>query len=139
MAISGRRPSGRGVSINRHNAVHAWVDVYDAPFAEGPKLPPRRANGQRWSAAMSDRWMAWSTMPHCYLWEPSDWQFALDTLEVAARFADSSAVSWSTELRYRERVMGTTHDARQGLRIRYVEPAESSSAAVLSIDQYRDL
>jgi hypothetical protein len=141
MAIRGRRPTGQGVSNNRHAPVHRWLNMEDVAFTGGPKLAPRRANGKGWSAAMRQRWVAWSSMPHCRLWGPSDWQFALDTLEVAARFSDLEVVSWSTELRSRERVMGTTHDARQGMRIRYVTPevAVGASAAVSVLDDYRDL
>jgi hypothetical protein len=35
--------------------------------------------------------------------------------------------------------MATTLDARQGLRIRYIEPASSPPAGVTNLDQYRDL
>lgn len=45
-------------------------------------------------------------MPHCALWTPSDWEFALDTLEIATRSHDNGGASWCTELRYREPVMG---------------------------------
>lgn len=69
----------------------------------------------------------------------SGWEFALDTLEIAARFYDNGGASWSIELRYRERVMGTTHDARQGMRIRYVEPSSSPQATVSQLDDFRDL
>lgn len=80
-------------------------------------------------------------MPHCALWTTSDWESALDTLEIAARFHDNGGASWCTELRYRERAMGTAHDARQGMRIRYVEPlvADGPSAGVTVIGQYRNL
>lgn len=78
-------------------------------------------------------------MPHCRLWGPSDWEFALDTLEIAARFYDTSAPSYRIELRYRERVMGTTFDARQGMRIRYITPATVTPSDVASIDEYRNL
>jgi hypothetical protein len=79
-------------------------------------------------------------MPQCRLWIPSDWEFALDSLEIAMRFHDTAVASWSTELRYRERVMGTTHDARQGMRIRYVDPDPGpSSASAASLDSYRNL
>jgi hypothetical protein len=64
---------------------------------------------------------------------------ATDTLEVAARFYDSERASWSTELRYRERVMDTNYDARQGMRIRYVQPLTAAPAAVVIMDGYRDL
>jgi hypothetical protein len=103
-------------------------------------LPRRRASGQRWSAAIRRRWVSRASMPHCRLWGPSDWEFALDALEIAARFYDSGGASWSTELRYRERVMGTTYGARQGMRIRYVEASSARpSTAVVRLDAYRHL
>jgi hypothetical protein len=138
VAIKGRRPVGSGVSNNRHAPVHRWTDVESTPFTGGPKLPQCRANGQRWSAAMRQRWAAWSSMPHCRLWGPADWEFGLDTLEIAARFHDTGAAAWSTELRYRERVMGTTYDARQGMRIRYIDLENVTTASVLSLNSFRD-
>lgn len=139
MAIRGRRPAGQGISHNRHTPAHRWTDVEATPFTGAPKLPLRRANGHAWTAAMRQRWQAWSTMPHCRLWGPSDWEFALDTLEIAARFYDGGAASWSAELRYRERVLGTTLDARAGMRIRYVEPNTSAPASVTQLDTFRNL
>jgi hypothetical protein len=139
MAIRGRRPAGQGVSNNRHAPVHRWTDVEATAFTAAPELSPCRANGQPWSAPIRQRWAAWSAMPHCRLWGPSDWEFALDTLEIAARFHDSGTTSWSTELRYRERAMGTTHDARQGMRIRYVGPTDAPPASVSNLDDYRGL
>lgn len=139
MAISGRRPSGRGMSNNRHAPTHQWTDVEDTPFSAAPRLAPRRTNGQSWSAALRQRWAAWSSMPHCRLWRPSDWEFARDSLEICARFHDSGAAAWSTELRYREKVMGTTHDARQGMRIRYVTPLLDVTSAPAQLQNYEDL
>ncbi|WP_273733360.1 hypothetical protein [Mycolicibacterium septicum] len=128
------------MSNNRHAPVHHWTDVEATPFTEAPPLPLQRANGQPWSASMRQRWAAWSTMPHCRLWGPSDWEFAYDTLEIAARFYDSGAASWSAELRYRERVLGTTLDARAGMRIRYVDPGLVTPPSTLArMDDYRGL
>jgi hypothetical protein len=45
----------------------------------------------------------------------------------------------ATELRNREKVLGTTIDSRRDLRIRYTEPASSPPAGVTNLDQYRDL
>jgi hypothetical protein len=139
MAIRGRRPAGQGVSNNRHAPVHRWTDVEAMPFNEAPELPRCRVNGRPWTAALRGRWAAWSSMPHCRLWGPSDWEFAFDTMEIAARFYETSSTSWSTELRYREKIMGTTLDARQGLRIRYIEPTDSPPATVSQLDDFRDL
>jgi hypothetical protein len=35
--------------------------------------------------------------------------------------------------------MGTTHDARQDMRIRYTEPSSSPPATVSKLDDFRDL
>jgi len=61
-------------------------------------------------------------MPHAKLWKASDWRFALDTLELAAQFYDGGPVALATELRNREKVLGTTLDFRRDLRIRYTQP-----------------
>ena len=81
-------------------------------------------------------------MPHCRLWSEADWQFAYDSLELAASaFTDSAKVGLATELRYREKVMATTWSSRQDARIRYTAPAaaERRSASVTEIDLYRNL
>ena len=80
-------------------------------------------------------------MPHCSLWSRADWQFALDTAEVHARFV---AGAGATELRIREKLLGVTLDARRDLRIRYVQAAEGvgdveAPANVLNLDDFRDL
>ena len=81
-------------------------------------------------------------MPHARLWRQADWEFALDTVELHSRAFDADAkVSLLTELRYREKVMGTTWSARQDMRIRYTEPADPNAApaSVARLEDYRDL
>lgn len=76
-------------------------------------------------------------MPHCVLWEKSDWQFAKDTAIIAAAFHAGDLVR-AQELRQREKIMGTTADARRDLRIRYVEPARKGTPNnVKAIEEYR--
>ena len=87
-------------------------------------------------------WAAWASVPHCRLWSESDWQFAYDSLELAASaFTDGAKVGLATELRYREKVMATTWSSRQDARIRYTAPAAADrrSASVTEIDLYRNL
>jgi hypothetical protein len=142
MGIGGRRPKPPGQARTRNPRVYDWVEVEDVPNTAGPRLPARRCNGQRWPAHVRDRWKAWRAMPHARLWRPSDWSFALDTLELVARAADGDApVSLLTEIRARERVMGCTWDARLAQRIRYVAPKtdDGSPEPVVSLDSYRDL
>ena len=48
-------------------------------------------------------------------------------------------IGLTTELRNREKGLGTTIDSRGDLRMRYTEPASSPPAGVTNLDQYRDL
>jgi hypothetical protein len=73
----------------------------------------------RWPVATRRWWKAVSTLPHCSLWNDGDWQFAMDTAHLVAAFHAGSH-KLATEIRAREKIMGTTADARRDLRIRYV-------------------
>ena len=68
-------------------------------------------------------WRSIASMPHCVLWTEADWQYARDTMRIAAAFHLGNT-RLAQELRLRERVMGTTADARRDLRVRYVDPAD---------------
>jgi hypothetical protein len=85
-----------------------------------------------------DWWIALCKMPHCVLWQDSDWAFALDTAMVQAA-ASHGQVTAMAELRMREKVLGTTVDARRDLRIRYVDPEPETPviAVVSQIDDRR--
>ena len=48
-------------------------------------------------------------------------------------------IGLASELRNREKVLGTTIDSRRDLRSRYTEPASSPPAGVTNLDHYRDL
>jgi len=89
---------------------------------------------------VSDQWDAWRSIPHARLWRDADWQFALDTIELAAQaFQDGAKVGLFTQLRYREKVLGTTWSARQDMRIRYIEPSSSAPAIVdAAADSHQD-
>lgn len=86
-------------------------------------------------------WKAVSHMPHCFLWDNADWQFAFDTADVAAEFHRGN-MRFATELRNREQRMGTTADARRNLRIRYVTDQgdildDEATSSVTAMDAYR--
>lgn len=113
MAPSGRRPKPSGHAVTRHPRAYDWVDVVAEPF-DGPPLPRVRRDGSPWPEWARESWEAWRTMPHARLWHDSDWDFALDTIELASRaFGDGTKIGVLTELRYREKTMGTTFSARQ--------------------------
>jgi hypothetical protein len=85
-------------------------------------------------------------MPHCVRCSDGDWSFAIDTAMLAAEFHESGTSSSAAELRQREKILGTTMDARRALRIRYlpvevapVEGDEGAPAPVAQLDDYRDL
>lgn len=143
MAISGRKPKPVGTTVHRNQLVHEWTEVEDTPYLAAERLPVNRTNGRSWPPRTKATWKAWSTMPHCSLWAPSDWAFALDTLELVALMHDGES-KYATEVRNREKVLGTTVDFRRDLRIRYVAPKlveESDAAAVgvTKLSDYRDL
>jgi hypothetical protein len=136
MPVAGRKPKPEGQRRNHHKPTHDWVEVPNVPFEGGPKLPRRKGG---WPAFTKRWWETVSAMPHCVLWAPADWQFALDTALIAAEFHEGG-VRVATELRQREKVLGTTMDARRDLRIRYVEvQGEVDDPGVTRLDDYRDL
>jgi hypothetical protein len=91
------------------------------------------------------RWNAWRQLPHSKLWQASDWDFAFDTAELLAKAADADGdgpVALWSEIRLRERTLGTTWDARQSMRLRCVAslPDEDGQGGPVSqLDDYRNL
>lgn len=112
--IRGAKPKTQ--KVTRTPTVHDWIEVDDVPYrGPRPRLPAKMPSATRaW-------WGDISTMPHCVLWAPTDWRFALDTARVHAAFI-AGDFARAGELRIREARMGTTVDARRDLRIRYREP-----------------
>ena len=147
MAVAGRKPAASGQTRHRVKPSADWVEVQNVPYAgEVPELPGERTivtrDGQS-QVCLQDMTRRWwdsvTRMPHCVLWTESDWMFALTTATVAdAAFCGISSAA--TELRNREKVMGTTVEYRRDLRIRYVDVAEKAEPAeVANIADYRDL
>ena len=141
MSVAGRKPKPAGTTVHRNPLVHDWTEVDNVPFVDGPKLPARRMNGRLWSRRDRQSWKALSTMPHCKLWGPAAWEFAFDTMELAALMHEGDA-KVAAEVRARHKVLGTTMDARTGQRIRYIDPPAANSGApatVTRIEDFRDL
>ncbi len=146
MAMSGRKPSERPV-VHRNKPTVDWTDVVNEPYSGPvPELPASRTiinkDGEPTEIPLENRtrfwWTALTKMPHCVLWQDSDWAFAIDTAMVHAT-ASHGVVSAMAELRMREKIMGTTVDARRDLRIRYVEPeVETILEVVTNIDERRN-
>ncbi len=101
-------------------------------FEAAPELPGR------WNKAVMRWWSSVSRMPHCVLWDDSDWQFAMDTAYIARDFYYGVSNA-AAELRRREAIMGTTLDSRRRLRIRYVEPSSETPEGVTALDEYRKM
>lgn len=141
MPVTGRKAKPEGQAVNRHKPTHDWTEVVDQPFAGAPKLPKTQPNGMAWPSWTKRWWGVVSTMPHCTLWTDSDWEFAFDTAALKAVFHMSSTNAMATEIRNREKVLGTTADYRRDLRIRYVaaKVETEAPAEVTKLDDYRDL
>lgn len=147
MPVAGRKPKPDGQAVNRNKPTHDWVEVENIPYAgERPELPEKRTILTQFGPQVVTLqemtrtwWDAVTTMPHCVLWTASDWQFALTTAFVADA-AFCGGVGANTELRNREKVMGTTADYRRDLRIRYVDSfVAEAPAEVTRLDDYRSL
>lgn len=152
MAVAGRKPKvDRSQVRHRNAATHDWSEVPNTPYdGDVPSLPVRMVRVQdatggwstkrgTWPAATRRWWETVSRMPHCRLWMPSDWQFAVDSAEVHARWVEG--LTPAAEVRIREKLLGVTLDARRDLRIRYVDPPTPAAdpAEVVQLDTYRDL
>jgi hypothetical protein len=144
MAVVGRKPKPEDQRRNKNKHVD-WIEVVDVPFEDAPRFPKYRGlsllDGTEipvpWPKATKRWWRVVSHMPHCILWDESDWQFALDTALVAAAFHEGK-MTQAVELRNREKILGLTLDARRDLRIRYVEAvAEQERPAIAAIEDYR--
>lgn len=140
MPVRGTKPKADDEKRFRGKPTHDWVEVPNVPFEDGPELPEMRSDGRRWSQRTKDKWDSWRSMPHAKLWGAAQWDFALDSIELAALVHDGEA-RHATELRNREKVLGTTLDYLRDLRIRYTDPpAEGANAAdVTNIADYRDI
>ena len=134
MPVRGTKPKPDDQKRNRVKPAHDWVEVVDAPFEGGPDLPVR---DKGWPARTVQWWSVVRAMPHCVLWSAADWEFALDTALIAAEFHGGD-MRVAPELRQREKILGTTMDARRDLRVRYVseKPAEEAQG-VTSLADYR--
>jgi hypothetical protein len=140
MPVTGRKPKAPGQAVTRHAQTHDWVEIENVPFEAGRELPETRSDGRPWSARIRAKWDAWRSMPHAKLWGSAEWDFALDTIEIAALLHEKGSPNLATELRNREKVLGTTLDYLRALRIRYVDPKpEGDVAGVTNIADYRDL
>lgn len=139
MTLPGPKPKNGRLTRHRNKPAHDWLEVPDVPFSGAPRLPSRQPDGRTWPTWTRRWWQTFSTMPHCALWAPSDWEFAFDTAALKGRFHEGGTTALATEIRYRERVLGTTADFRRDLRIRYVDPQPVTNPEVTRLDDYREL
>ena len=159
MPVPGAIPKhDRSQVRTRHAQVSEWIDVDNVPFENPPPLRDRAtggvsvmevgaANSPDWPPATLEWWHDISRMPHCRLWGPSEWRYAMDTAEIHARTMEAWRGYTGASLLPREKQMGVTADFRRGLRIRYVEPKSKKDQPpgtvdggnVVDMNDYRDL
>lgn len=118
MARTGRPPKEDRSQVRHRHATKEWTEVADRPYTgPSPDLP----ESVEWPPQTLAWWEKLRRMPHCSLWSSTDWESALTCALVHAEVW-SGSLTRANELRLRERELGTTDDARRGLRIRYVSP-----------------
>lgn len=129
MGFAGARPKEDRSQIRHRNPVHEFHEIPNVPF-DGPKLPVRtvyedgKARRAAWPADTRRWWEAIRQMPHAKDWTPGDWEYAYVTASLHAKTVERGV--GFTELRQREYRMGTTLDARNAMRIRYVVPSTAT-------------
>ena len=137
MPIAGRKPKPAGQARNRVKSEIDWREVVNVPFSGvSPDLPELTSTDEPWPDLAVAWWQTIRRMPHCVLWSESDWMFAIATADLVASYR-----SHAPEIRQREKILGTTDDARRDLRIRYVDAPDGSAIEgnVSRLDDYRDL
>lgn len=134
MAIRGPKPKDPD-RLHQKSRSQGWTEVPNVRYAgKVPRLPQGRAimvdgipKRVKLHPMTRQWWRTISRMPHCVSWAPSDWQFAITTALVAdMAYRGNNAAA--TELRNREKVLGTTMESRRDLRILYVDPAPKLEA-----------
>jgi hypothetical protein len=72
------RPGPEPKNVKHGHGGAGWIDVPNTPYT-GPgsdrDLPPMDG-GIRWYPQVEAWWEIVRVMPHCRLWEASDWMFA---------------------------------------------------------------
>lgn len=117
--------------------------VVNTPYPWGKRKLPRgrHLDGDivDWLPETISWWTGVSRMPHCVVWEDSDWNFAIATAYVLDDALRGNARLFA-EVRQREFSMGVTIEARRKLGIEYVDPSEvksveSTPVVVISSDR----
>jgi hypothetical protein len=111
-----------------------WTDVVDRPY-EGPSLDLPKSPGagrRKWHDPVVAWWEQVRRMPHCVIWTPTDWLFAIETAYMKQQFWHDYVngelhSTLATEIRRREDQMGCTGEARRKLRIRYISPDDETT------------
>ncbi|MER5608365.1 hypothetical protein AB0F93_00215 [Micromonospora tulbaghiae] len=114
------------------NSSSDWRDVADVPFTGAPEMPKPPGSARKWHPLVEAWWKTTSTMPHCVLWRPEDWQKVFELLYEKQRYYrtsdDEKKTAQLTEIRRQEDALGIGDAARQRLRIRYVQKTEPGLA-----------
>lgn len=114
------------------NSSGDWREVDDVPFDGAPPMPAPPGRGRKWHARVEAWWKTASTMPHCVLWRPEDWQKVYELMDEKQRYYasadDDKTTAQLTEIRRREDALGIGDDARIKLRIRYKQKVEPGVA-----------
>ncbi len=131
MAHRGPAPSARKIG-RTPNA--EWTDVPNVPYEGASPDLPKLPNRKRYDPLVTQWWDMVRHMPHCALWSPTDWQYAVETALMKhhfwTAFADGElTITAASEIRKREDQIGTTAESLRKLRIRYVD---------VDLDEYED-
>lgn len=128
MPLPGPAPKPADQRRDRHEKAALTIKIEDVPFTDAPALPDRNPESNSpWTSNARGFWDTLSSMPHCCLWSDMDWEYAVQTVCVyeRTRTPGNEGMGAHRELRFRDKVLGMTFDARRCLRIEYVAPADA--------------
>lgn len=135
------RPGPAAKAVKHGRTPNAdWTEVTDTPYPGASPDLPRLPNRQKWHPMVEQWWAQIREMPHCVLWRPSDWTFAMETAyqkQAYWKLAETGeqTTTAAVEIRRREDQMGTTIEALRKLRIRYLPLPSDDDAGDLDDEQ----
>lgn len=127
-------PQPKNTPKHGHSGGAGFVDVVNVPYSgPGAERDLPAIPGMEWFPQVVGWWEVVRRMPHCTLWEASDWLFAIETAMLknyymAEFFGGVVHATMASEIRRREDQLGTTMEARRKLGIRYMDPIDDAQA-----------
>lgn len=113
----------------RRNAVPAQTEVTPDDELRGPDLPDDALDeGELWHPRTLAWWDTWRRSAQAQTFQPTDWDFLLDTALMHHTMWAKKRWEFAAELRLRSAKFGATPEDRARLRLKVTEPEKPKPA-----------